>query len=231
MARNVPFWKRTFDVGVATVGLLVLAPLLAAMGVLVALTLGRPILFRQERPGLGGKSFSLLKFRTMTDERNEQGALLSDEDRLHRFGRFLRSTSLDELPELWNVLRGEMSLVGPRPLLREYLPLYTAEQARRHDVLPGLTGLAQVSGRNGLSWEEKFALDVQYVDELSLSLDLRIFVRTVSIVLKRRGISADNHSTMPRFQGSEGVQAHFAPKTPQNEPDPGNSETASSRAA
>ena len=202
MARNVPFWKRTFDVGVATVGLLVLAPLLAAMGVLVALTLGRPILFRQERPGLGGKSFSLLKFRTMTDERNEQGALLPDEDRLHRFGRFLRSTSLDELPELWNVLRGEMSLVGPRPLLREYLPLYTAEQARRHDVLPGLTGLAQVSGRNGLSWEEKFALDVQYVDELSPSLDLRILVRTVSSVLTRRGISADNHSTMPRFQSA-----------------------------
>ncbi len=202
MARTIPFWKRTFDVGVAAVGLLVLAPLLTGIGVLVALTIGRPILFCQERPGLAGKSFSLLKFRTMTDKRNEQGELLPDEDRLHRFGSFLRSTSLDELPELWNVLRGEMSLVGPRPLLREYLPLYTVEQARRHDVLPGLTGLAQVSGRNALSWEEKFAFDVQYVDELSLSLDLRILVRTVSRVLMRQGVSAGNHATMPRFQGN-----------------------------
>jgi lipopolysaccharide/colanic/teichoic acid biosynthesis glycosyltransferase len=215
----------------AAFGLLALAPLLAAIGALVAVTIGRPIFFHQERPGLGGKSFSLLKFRTMTDERDQQGELLPDEERLPRFGRILRSTSLDELPELWNVLRGDMSLVGPRPLLPEYLELYTPEQFRRHEVKPGMTGLAQVSGRNALNWEERFELDVQYVDELSLSLDLRIFVRTASIVLKRRGISADNHSTMPRFQGSEGVQAHFAPKTPQNEPDPGNSETASSRAA
>lgn len=202
LARNIPLWKRTFDVGVAAAGLLVLAPLLAAIGVLVALTVGRPILFRQERPGLAGRSFSLLKFRTMTDERNAQGELSPDEDRLHRFGNFLRSTSLDELPELWNVLRGEMSLVGPRPLLKEYLPLYTTEQARRHNVLPGLTGLAQVGGRNALSWEEKFALDVQYVEELSLWLDLKILFRTIASVLKRQGISADNHATMPRFEGA-----------------------------
>ena len=205
MARNIPRWKRTFDVAVAAVGLLALSPLLAAIGALVALTIGRPVLFRQERPGLGGKSFTLIKFRTMTDERDQQGELLPDEDRLPRLGRFLRSTSLDELPELWNVLRGDMSLVGPRPLLMEYLELYTPEQFRRHEATPGLTGLAQVSGRNSLSWEEKFALDVQYVDQLSWLLDLKILLHTVAQVLKRDGISADNHPTMPRFHGTPPV--------------------------
>lgn len=203
MLKNIPIWKRTLDVLVAAVGLIVLSPLLVAIGTMSALSIGWPILFRQQRPGLGGKPFTLVKFRTMTDRRDRQGNLLSDEDRLPSWGRFLRSTSLDELPELWNVLRGDMSLVGPRPLLMEYLELYTPEQMRRHEVRPGLTGLAQVSGRNALSWKEKFEYDVQYVRNQSLGLDLNILVRTIQCVLQRQGIAASNHSTMPPFTGTQ----------------------------
>lgn len=164
--------------------------------------MGSGVLFRQERPGLGGAPFYLIKFRTMHHATDTDGSLLRDGERLTRLGGFLRSTSLDELPELWNVLKGEMSLVGPRPLLMEYLPLYSAEQARRHEVLPGITGWAQVNGRNAISWEEKFALDVWYVDNRSFGLDLKILLLTALKVLKREGISAAGESTMPRFTGS-----------------------------
>jgi sugar transferase EpsL len=201
LPNNTPVWKRAMDVVVAAVGLLVLSPLLVAIGVSTAIFLGRPVLFRQQRPGLGGKPFTLLKFRTMTDRKDPQGNLLDDEARLTRFGLFLRSTSLDELPELWNVLVGDMSLVGPRPLLTSYLTLYTPEQIQRHEVLPGLTGLAQVNGRNTLSWEEKFAYDVYYVNHRSLWLDLKVLMRTIDCVLRRQGISDANHSTMPPFTG------------------------------
>jgi lipopolysaccharide/colanic/teichoic acid biosynthesis glycosyltransferase len=160
------------------------------------------VFFGQMRPGLGGKPFRLWKFRTMTDARDAQGRPLSDEQRLTRFGKFLRATSLDELPELWNVLKGDMSLVGPRPLLMEYLPLYTPEQARRHEVRPGITGWAQVNGRNAISWEEKFALDIWYVDHRSIALDMAILLRTFSQVLRQSGIRADGHATMPKFTGT-----------------------------
>lgn len=168
--------------------------------------LGFPFFFTQVRPGLHGKSFRMVKFRTMTDEHDASGALLSDAQRLTPFGRFLRASSLDELPELWNVLRGEMSLVGPRPLLMEYLPLYSAEQARRHEVRPGITGWAQVNGRNAISWEDKFQLDVWYVDNRSLWLDIKILWLTVRKVLVRDGISAAGEATMPRFTGSNTQQ-------------------------
>ncbi len=184
------------DVFLATVGLLLLSPLLAAAGICVALVLGRPVILRQERPGRRGVSFRILKFRTMSDGSGP------DAERLGRFGRFLRSTSFDELPELWNVLAGEMSLVGPRPLLVEYLPLYTEQQAKRHDVRPGITGWAQVNGRNDVSWERRFELDVWYVENCSLLLDLRILLATLQGVFLRRGISAVGHVTMPRFTGS-----------------------------
>jgi len=164
--------------------------------------LGRPVLFRQSRPGLHERSFEIRKFRTMTDDRDTDGNLLADSERLLPFGRFLRSTSLDELPELWNVLKGEMSLVGPRPLLMEYLDLYSEEQARRHEVRPGITGWAQVNGRNALTWEEKFDLDVWYVDNHSLWLDLKILILTIARVFKREGVSQEGHATMERFQGS-----------------------------
>ncbi len=191
------------DVAVAAVGLLALSPLLMVIGVLSAIFIGRPILFRQQRPGLGGEPFMLLKFRTMTDRKDSQGKLLGDEDRLTRLGLFLRSTSLDELPELWNVLLGDMSLVGPRPLLTSYLKVYTPEQMQRHEVRPGLTGLAQVSGRNAMSWEEKFECDIQYVRNHSMWLDLKILWQTFFLVLKRDGIAAEGHATMPLFSGTE----------------------------
>lgn len=194
--------KRLFDVTVSAALLLVLAVPLAVLAVLVQRKLGSPVFFRQTRPGLHGKPFELIKFRTMTDARGPDGTLLPDSERLTPFGRWLRATSLDELPELWNVLKGDMSLVGPRPLLMEYLPLYTPEQARRHEVRPGITGWAQVNGRNALSWEEKFRLDVWYVDNRSFWLDLRILWLTVRKVLAREGISADGEATMPRFTGS-----------------------------
>lgn len=193
--------KRCFDLLVSFSVLLILVPLLIVFGLLVRIKLGKPILFKQARPGLHGVPFEMMKFRTMTNERNADGELLPDTQRLTRFGRFLRSTSIDELPELWNVIRGEMSLVGPRPLLVEYLPLYTPDQARRHNVRPGVTGWAQVNGRNAISWEEKFKLDVWYVDNQSLRLDLRILWRTLKKVLVREGISANGEATMTRFTG------------------------------
>jgi lipopolysaccharide/colanic/teichoic acid biosynthesis glycosyltransferase/glycosyltransferase involved in cell wall biosynthesis len=193
--------KRIFDVVASAAALVLLAPLLALVALLVRLRLGSPVLFRQIRPGLHGRPFTLCKFRTMRDAVDAQGRPLPDAERLTRLGRFLRSSSLDELPELWNVLRGEMSLVGPRPLLMQYLALYTAEQARRHEVRPGLTGWAQVNGRNALSWEEKFRLDVWYVDNCSLALDLRILFLTVKKVFDREGISQSGHATVEYFTG------------------------------
>ncbi|MFN7015818.1 MAG: sugar transferase [Fimbriimonadales bacterium] len=193
--------KRGMDVAVSGLLLIALAPLLIGLALLVWRQLGRPILFRQARPGLHGKPFVMYKFRTMTEARDAHGNPLPDSERLTPFGRWLRATSLDELPELLNVLKGEMSLVGPRPLLMEYLERYTPEQARRHEVKPGITGWAQIHGRNALSWEEKFQLDVWYVDNWSLWLDVKILWRTVWIVLKREGISAEGHATMPEFRG------------------------------
>ncbi|MGB5757347.1 MAG: sugar transferase [Acidimicrobiales bacterium] len=194
--RTYPAIKRAIDVAVAALLLIVLSPVLAAIALVVVATMGRPILFRQERPGLHGRPFTLAKFRTM---RNGEA---SDADRLTSVGRMLRATSLDELPELWNVIRGDMSLVGPRPLLMSYLPLYSERQARRHEVRPGITGLAQVSGRNDLNWDTRFETDVAYVEDLSLTLDLRIMARTVTQVLHRDGISAEGEATMPHFTGS-----------------------------
>ncbi len=188
---------------VSALGLLILAVPLAVLAWQVRRKLGSPVLFTQVRPGLHGKPFRMVKFRTMTDARDATGALLTDAQRLTPFGRFLRASSLDELPELWNVLRGEMSLVGPRPLLMEYLPLYSPEQARRHKVRPGITGWAQVNGRNAISWADKFALDVWYVDNHSLWLDLRILWLTVRKVVVRDGISAEGEATMPRFEGDK----------------------------
>lgn len=194
--------KRLFDVLFAVMALLLLALPLLSLIWLVRNKLGSPIFFRQTRPGLHGKPFEMVKFRTMTDERGPDGLLLPDAVRLTSFGRFLRSTSLDELPELWNVIKGEMSLVGPRPLLMEYLPLYTSEQARRHEVRPGITGWAQVNGRNGISWEDKFMLDVWYVDNRRLWLDIKILWLTVRKVLVRDGINAPGDATMPVFKGN-----------------------------
>jgi lipopolysaccharide/colanic/teichoic acid biosynthesis glycosyltransferase len=193
------FGKRAVDLAGAVLALLATAPLALAVALLVRLLLGSPVLYRQRRPGLGGRPFELWKFRTMRDATDAAGGLLPDAARLTRFGRWLRRTSLDELPELVNVLRGEMSLVGPRPLLIEYLPRYDAVQARRHEVRPGITGWAQVHGRNAVGWEERFRLDVWYVDHLSLRLDLAILLRTAGQVLRGRGISAAGHATMPRF--------------------------------
>lgn len=195
--------KRSFDLFVAAVALLLLAPLLLALAWLVRRRIGTPVLFRQMRPGLYGRPFELLKFRSMREARDERGAPLPDAERLTPFGRFLRASSLDELPELWNVLKGDMSLVGPRPLLMDYLPLYSPEQARRHAVRPGITGWAQVNGRNALSWEEKFRLDVWYVEHRTFRLDLRILLLTLKRVLAREGISAEGEATMARFTGNE----------------------------
>ena len=181
--------KRLFDFLAALVLLVLLAPLMLILALLVRIFLGSPVIFSQQRPGLKGKPFTLYKFRTMTDARDEKGQLLPDAERLTRFGRFLRASSLDELPELWNILRGDMSFVGPRPLLMEYLPLYTPEQMRRHEVRPGLTGWAQVNGRNALSWEEKFRHDVWYVDNRNFLLDLKILLMTLASVVSRDGIS------------------------------------------
>lgn len=196
------FVKRVLDILLAIVGLVVLSPVLLVLAILVRARLGSPVLFRQERPGVNGKPFMLLKFRSMTSERDDSGNLLPDADRLPSFGRFLRSTSLDELPELWSILRGDMSLVGPRPLLMSYLPLYSDEQARRHLVRPGLTGWAQVNGRNALTWPQKFELDVWYVDNLSLGLDASIIAKTVLGVIRREGVSAEGEATMPPFEGN-----------------------------
>jgi len=195
--------KRTFDLGVAAALLLVTWPLMLLVAALVRIRIGAPVIFRQQRPGRDARPFMALKFRTMTNETDSEGVLLPDEKRLHRFGRFLRSTSLDELPQLINVLRGDMSLVGPRPLLMRYLERYSPEQARRHDVMPGITGWAQINGRNALSWEERFELDLWYVDHWSLALDFGILLRTIGVALRRRGVSSDKSATMPEFMGSE----------------------------
>ena len=197
------FWIKTlFDRGAALCGLIVLSPVFIAVSVLVWLSMGRPIVFRQQRPGRFARPFMLLKFRTMSQGRDAGGKLLPDADRLTRIGRLLRATSLDELPQLWNVLRGDISLVGPRPLLMEYLPRYSAGQARRHDVMQGITGWAQINGRNALTWEEKFELDTWYVDNWSLRLDALILLKTAVSVLNRDGIANAGHATMPGFEGT-----------------------------
>jgi len=194
--------KRVFDIAVVLLTAPVWLPVVAAVAVIVRIKIGTPVLFRQVRPGRDGRLFTLLKFRTMTGARDAQGVLLPDDMRLTAWGRILRECSLDELPELWNVLRGEMSLVGPRPLLVAYLDRYTAAQSRRHEVRPGLTGLAQVNGRNALGWDDRFAFDVRYVDTCSFGLDIRILLKTISNVLLRRGISQPGHATAQEFTGS-----------------------------
>jgi len=194
--------KRLFDIVGSAAAIVLLSPALLGVAIAVRWSLGSPVLFRQWRPGLHGVPFQLLKFRTMTEDHDEEGRSLPDAVRMTRLGRFLRSTSLDELPEFLNVLFGEMSLVGPRPLLMEYLPLFSGEQSRRHEVRPGITGWAQVNGRNSLTWEERFALDVWYVDHRSLSLDAKILLITVMKVLRREGIAAEGEVTMSRFTGS-----------------------------
>ncbi len=193
--------KRVFDLLLVTIAAPLILPVIAVLALLVRMKLGAPIFFVQRRPGMSERPFDMVKFRTMTDERDEDGNLLSDELRLTSFGQFLRKTSLDELPELWNVFKGEMSLVGPRPLLMQYLPLYTPRQRRRHEVRPGVTGLAQVMGRNALSWDEKFEYDVRYVEQRNLWLDIKIIIMTVVTVVRRDGISNAAHATMPPFRG------------------------------
>ena len=200
--RPIPPVKRLFDLALTIPGLLLISPLLLVVALLVRIKHGKPVLFRQTRPGYGDKPFGMYKFRSMTEGRDAQGHLLPDTQRLTRLGRFLRTTSLDELPELFNILRGEMSLVGPRPLLMQYLDLYTPEQARRHEVLPGITGWAQINGRNALTWEDKFRLDVWYVDHWSLWLDIKILLLTFWKVLRREGISQPGHATAEVFRGS-----------------------------
>jgi lipopolysaccharide/colanic/teichoic acid biosynthesis glycosyltransferase len=194
--------KRLFDIFIALAGLVVLSPILLVCWVLVYLTMGKPAFFRQDRIGFSGKSFKLWKFRTMNEGKDITGVLLPDGERLTRLGRFLRSTSLDEFPTLFSVIKGDMSLVGPRPLLLRYLARYTPEQARRHTIKPGVTGWAQVNGRNSLTWEEKFVLDVWYVDHQSFWLDLKILMRTILLVLRRRGVAANGHASMPEFFGT-----------------------------
>jgi sugar transferase EpsL len=194
--------KRWVDVLVSAPALLVALPLLLTIGVAVLCSMGRPILFRQRRTGLHGRTFDLLKFRTMTDSRDASGVPLPDDCRITRVGRFLRAFSLDELPQLWNVMCGEMSLVGPRPLLESYLRLYSPRQAKRHEAMPGITGWAQVQGRNLISWENRFLCDVYYVEHVSAWLDLQILLKTTWMVIVRSGISADSHCTMPRFTGT-----------------------------
>ncbi len=199
---GIPKSKRIFDLVLTVIALVVLSPVLVVLALLVWYFHGRPILFRQARPGYHGEPFLLYKFRSMTNARDAQGSLLPDEQRLTRFGRFLRASSLDELPELFNVLRGEMSLVGPRPLLMRYLPRYSAEQMRRHEVLPGITGWAQINGRNALTWPQKFRLDVWYVDHRSLWLDVEILALTVWKVLKREGIDQEGYISAGEFMGN-----------------------------
>ena len=194
--------KRFMDFLIAALSIIIFSPLLIILAILVRVKLGGPVIFKQERPGLNGKVFKLYKFRTMTDAKDGNGNLLDDEYRLTSFGKKLRSTSLDELPELYNILKGDMSIVGPRPLLVKYLPLYNDEQKRRHDVRPGLTGLAQVSGRNAITWTEKFNKDIEYVDNVSLGLDISIFFKTIYCVLKKEGINSDSAATMEDFTGN-----------------------------
>jgi lipopolysaccharide/colanic/teichoic acid biosynthesis glycosyltransferase len=196
------FFKKILDQIVALIGLILLLPIFFILMFLIKINIGSPIFFRQSRPGIDGKVFNIYKFRTMTNETNQNGALLSDKERLTKFGKFLRSTSLDELPGFWNVLIGDMSLVGPRPLLIEYLSLYSHEQARRHEIRPGITGWAQVNGRNTISWNKKFEMDVWYVDNQSFILDVKILCVTLIKVIKRDGISHNRHATMEKFKGN-----------------------------
>lgn len=204
LPEGVPLIKRTLDVLFTIIGGLILLPFLLLIALAIWLSMGSPIIFRQKRPGLQGEPFEVYKFRTMSDVRDEKGQPLPDAERLTALGSFLRSVSLDELPELWNVLRGEMSLVGPRPLLMQYLKRYTSEQARRHEVLPGITGWAQINGRNALTWEDKFRFDIWYVDHWSIWLDLKILLITLWKVIKREGISQEGHVTAEEFMGSPG---------------------------
>ena len=195
--------KNILDFIISFLGIILLAPFLVIIGLIILFAFGSPVFFIQSRPGFLGKPFKFFKFRTMTNKKDKNGNLLPDKNRLSPLGSFLRKTSIDELPSLWNVLKGDMSLVGPRPLLMEYLPLYTKEQARRHEVKPGITGWAQINGRNSISWEEKFNLDVWYVDNRSFWLDIKIILLTIFKVLKQEGISQSDHTTMPKFEGSE----------------------------
>ena len=195
--------KRLIDIILSLLAIVILSPVLIVVAILVRVKLGSPILFKQARPGKNGKIFYLYKFRTMTDEKDENGNLLPDDIRLTKFGKALRSTSLDELPEFFNILKGDMSFIGPRPLLVKYLPLYSEQQMHRHDVRPGLTGLAQVNGRNALSWQEKFNYDLEYVNNISLDLDIKIFIKTFLVVLKRSDISSSTSETMEEFKGND----------------------------
>lgn len=195
--------KRILDFVLSLVALIVLSPVLLIVAILVRVKLGSPVIFKQQRPGKSEKIFTLYKFRTMTDKKDENGNLLPDSERLTKFGKFLRSTSLDELPELVNILKGDMAIVGPRPLLVEYLPLYNEEQKHRHDVRPGLTGLAQVSGRNSITWEEKFNDDLEYIEKISILEDIKIIFMTIGKVFKREGISQENNATMEKFKGNK----------------------------
>lgn len=206
--RATTMLKRILDIALSATALLMLLPVIAFVAWQISQKMGSPVLFRQVRPGRDGKPFEMVKFRTMKDAIDAQGNPLPDSERLTPFGQFLRSSSLDEFPELWNVLKGDMSLVGPRPLLMEYLPLYSAEQYRRHDVRPGVTGWAQINGRNSLSWEDKFTLDVWYVKNRTLWLDIKILFLTVKKVLIKDGISADGEATMKRFEGNGTRQSH-----------------------
>ncbi len=196
------YMKRIFDFILSLVAIVILSPVLLIVAILVRTKLGTPVIFKQQRPGLNERIFTLYKFRTMTDERDEEGNLLPDEIRLTKFGKLLRSTSLDELPELFNILKGDMAIVGPRPLLVRYLPLYNEHQKHRHDVRPGFTGYAQVNGRNSITWEDKFDLDVEYTQRVSLLMDIGIILRTIKVVLLREGISSETSSTMEEFRGT-----------------------------
>lgn len=195
------YLKRILDILICIIGLIFISPILLLVALLVKIKLGSPIIFKQERPGLHGEIFKLYKFRTMTNEKNDSGELLNDEVRLTEFGKKLRASSLDELPEIFNIIIGDMSIVGPRPLMVKYLPLYSEKQKRRHDVRPGLTGLAQISGRNAITWTERFDKDIKYVDNISLKLDMYIFLKTIYYVLKREGINSDTSATMEDFTG------------------------------
>lgn len=195
------YLKRILDIIICIIGLIIISPILLLVALLVKIKLGSPIIFKQERPGLHGEIFKLYKFRTMTNEKNDSGELLNDEVRLTEFGKKLRASSLDELPEIFNIIIGDMSIVGPRPLMVKYLPLYSEKQKRRHDVRPGLTGLAQISGRNAITWTERFNKDIEYVDNISLKLDMYIFFKTIYYVLKREGINSDTSATMEDFTG------------------------------
>lgn len=195
--------KRRIDFLLALIALIVLSPVLLVVAILVRIKLGKPVLFRQQRPGLNEEIFTIYKFRTMTDARDENGTFLPDEVRLTRFGKVLRSTSLDELPELFNILKGDMAIVGPRPLLVQYLPLYNARQSLRHSVRPGITGYAQVNGRNSISWEEKFELDVYYTEHLTWQMDIKVFFKTIKAVIAREGISSETSATMEPFRGED----------------------------